>query len=120
MTTKPPPVPKLPKRRNDVLVATERANGDADKPSGGRRRFYFYLFVASPKIDDPRLASVAEALAGSHPNIGDLWLKIGAKLIGIREVESFALQWCAEDNRLRLVVTRDGKAWVCLGTAAPE
>jgi hypothetical protein len=101
-------------------VPTEKPNGDADRPPEKRRKFHFYLFTPAKSIEHPRYASVAEALAGSHPNVGDLFLKVASKLVGFDDVASFAVQYLDDTNTVRLVVTPDGKDWVVLGTLAPE
>lgn len=106
--------------RLPALPKTSNPNGDLGKPPESRRRYYCYVFTPTKSLSVKFLASVAESLAGTHPNIGDLMLKIGVKLIGQRGVQSWAVQYTDSDNTIRLIVTQDGKSWVSLGTIAPE
>ena len=111
----------LPQIKNTAVVATVHPNGDLDTPAEKRQRYHFYRFAPARSIDDKFLASVATTLGeASHANIGELMLAIGRKLIGARDLASWAVQYLDDENELRLVASRDGKKWLTLGTLNPE
>lgn len=78
-------------------------------------RYYAYVFHPAESIDDEHVRAVAEALAGPHANIGDLWLKVGRKLIGVAGVKGFCVAWDQPTNGLTLWVDKGHGLKACGG-----
>lgn len=93
-------------------------------PNGSKvgRTYWCYSFTPEAAFDDDYLRSAANGLAAvKHDNVGDAFLAVGAKFVGVRQVSGFNVEWRQSVFRLDVRVwLADSPEGVVVGYFAPE